>query len=221
MSTLKDYLRPRLWDELRSFGSSRAMRLTVFVPILGYYILFGQWFNEALTLVFEDKFDLSRAYFLYYSFWALAIGSVLYAWLCPHVVNKYTDKYEYRRNESGLQHEVYIGFLRSELTRDRYNRGRKGQRWPPYDQASEDILTPGALQPEEAEKLLSSVDAVIDRYDEKELFFHYYDFSRRRYSAIRALVAYLYTGGMLVLAWTSLRVLWQVTEHLIATQFSG
>ena len=38
---IKRWLRTRKWDELRELGTSRLVRLTFVIPIVGYYLLFS------------------------------------------------------------------------------------------------------------------------------------------------------------------------------------
>ena len=214
-SPLSSYLRPRSWDELRLYGNSRAMKFTVFVPVLGYYILFGQWFNEAFTLTFESQFDLSRAYYLYYSFWALAVGSVMYTWRCPVEIAKFADRFEFAEKARGYASPLYVPRMQNGVRRYFYENSSRGQSWPPYDQAIEGVVTAGELKLKEAEDALQRINRTVDNFRGNDLYFNYYEYVRDRHALTRFVITYLYAGGAIVIAWTSLKVLVQVSLQLI------
>ena len=56
------------WDELRALGTSKLVQLTFLIPVLGYFILFGEMFNEYLELTFDSEISYWRVYFLYLGF---------------------------------------------------------------------------------------------------------------------------------------------------------
>ena len=191
LTLIKNYLRPRLWDELRALGNSRALQFTIFVPVLGYYILFGQWFNSAMTMPFECEFNLTRAYLLYYSFWMLAIASVLFAIACPSTVKKYPDKYDFSTKESHEFSKARKIWMRQEVAKAKYRRSATRQRWPRYSKvlkmrrSNSDSLHTEALGA--FEDFLSATDGLSG----KELAYQYYDWARRMNSLARGAATYL------------------------------
>jgi hypothetical protein len=82
------------WAKLRLLGNSSIARLTIVVPILGYFILFNS--NVVEHLRFHTDFcegrgcDVSwRLYFLYFGCFFVAIGASVYGLFCPTVAKIY------------------------------------------------------------------------------------------------------------------------------------
>jgi hypothetical protein len=92
------------WSQLRGFGTSRLVRSTILVPLIGYLILFSNDLTRYFYLVVDgDVADMTivppRLYFLYFGFCGLAIGSILFSWLCPPVVKSHGAAFEFVANE--------------------------------------------------------------------------------------------------------------------------
>lgn len=109
-----------LWSGLRTIGNSSAIKSTIFIPVLGYAILFNANFVEYIELsptYTSNSYFLSlyvepehvakletsyKLYFIYFGLCFMALGSILYISLCPSAIKKYKNGGEYYRNE----HEV-------------------------------------------------------------------------------------------------------------------
>jgi hypothetical protein len=102
------------WDELRTIGNSRLVKLTIIVPLIGYMILFNDQLVKYLELsspYFRDVFlsgetgsgttwSLAyRLYCFYFGFTALAIGALVYEFRCPKLVQTYGSAAEFYRVE--------------------------------------------------------------------------------------------------------------------------
>jgi hypothetical protein len=100
------------WDQLRSIGNSRLVKLTILVPLLGYMILFNEqlvrflelaspYFRDFLFRSGDQPADTStwslayRLYCFYFGFTALAVGALIYEFRCPRLVKLYGSAAEY------------------------------------------------------------------------------------------------------------------------------
>ena len=110
------------WDILWQFGTSRLVRSTVAVPILGYLILF----NAELIDYWRTTFDVAtdavvhwRLYFLYFGFSSLAVGSLVFSVQCPDVVKEHGAAYNFVQREGPIMHEGRLQFMISMLNASR------------------------------------------------------------------------------------------------------
>lgn len=110
------------WLELRTLGNSKLVQATVLVPVLGYLILFSEWFLELLGD--ENGFNLLwKVYCLYYSFTFIALASVLYSFRCPFVFKHYGSLADYVEKEERLYGKYNIGKLLQRIVQTLYRRG--------------------------------------------------------------------------------------------------
>jgi hypothetical protein len=92
---------PPLWDQLRAFGNSKAVQLSVLFPLVGYLILINDEVAKFLTATALDRTVANpsllnsvwngKLYFIYFGLMALGIGSAFYQYACPHIVKKHGD----------------------------------------------------------------------------------------------------------------------------------
>ncbi len=108
------------WDSLRGLGQNKLAQLTVLVPILGYFILFGENYADyfRLSFVAEDRPTGSlaswRVYLLYFGFSFLAIASFLFSVYCPKVIKQHENGAKYAALEAPTLSEAEV----EELVRD-------------------------------------------------------------------------------------------------------
>ncbi|MCP4552721.1 MAG: hypothetical protein GY834_11925 [Bacteroidetes bacterium] len=100
------------WPEIRRIGNSKLVQGTILIPVLGYLILFSQWFFEFIGE--PDGFmHVWKVYALYYGFTLIAVGSVIYSFRCPKVVRQYRSPSEYVDSEEPLYSKAnMIGILK-------------------------------------------------------------------------------------------------------------
>lgn len=112
------------WLDLRSLGNSKLVQSTVLVPVIGYLILFSEWFLE---LVGErNGFNLLwKIYCLYYSFTLIAVASVIYNYKCPSAFKYYGSLAEYIEKEERLYGKYNIGKLLRHITQALRRRGKE------------------------------------------------------------------------------------------------
>ncbi|WP_421905895.1 hypothetical protein [Mameliella sp.] len=88
------------WSSLRSIGSSTFSKLTMFVPIFGYFILFNENISDYLQLTFdicstgECRVNW-RLFLIYFGLCFAAVGAFIFAALCPDIVKRYSTSREF------------------------------------------------------------------------------------------------------------------------------
>jgi hypothetical protein len=85
---------PPYWLQVRSVSNSTAARLTILIPIVGYWIIF----NEAVAtkLIFDTNATVSwRLFATYFGLCFIAAASGIYQALCPREVKQYSSPTEY------------------------------------------------------------------------------------------------------------------------------
>jgi hypothetical protein len=103
-------MRVPLWATLRPVGNSWPARLTILLPLVGYFIIFNDTLTHShlanLIREFEadtaDNLGLSvppRVFQIYFALCFIAVASALYAWLCPSVIKRHSSAGEYIANE--------------------------------------------------------------------------------------------------------------------------
>ncbi|WP_217513126.1 hypothetical protein [Vibrio metschnikovii] len=96
------------WCALRLVGSSKVVKLTVFMPFVGYLILFN---NEIISYLELSKSALGidssgiedvsfeRLYQLYFGLMIVGVASLLFSLFCPQIVKANADEYSYYEKE--------------------------------------------------------------------------------------------------------------------------
>jgi hypothetical protein len=72
--------------------------MTVFIPLIGYIIIFHEHILPYLQLsrdIFGDPPHLWRLYFVYFGLCFLAAGSIIYQWRCPPDVKHFASALDY------------------------------------------------------------------------------------------------------------------------------
>lgn len=98
-----------VWSELARLGTARIVKLTIFIPIFGYLIIFNQHIHNKLGWDLNLSGDLflspaGRMYALYYAFTFIAVGSILFnlPFGCPSVVARNDDVLTYIERKSEI-----------------------------------------------------------------------------------------------------------------------
>jgi hypothetical protein len=121
-----------LWTGLRGLGNSPAVKATILVPLVGYLIIFNQFFLdgfkqwEKLPTHFESLNTSSthsvvglltstqRLYLLYYGFTALAIGTLLFR-ACPEIIKENSSDAEFVARRKPLYSDHTLKLFLAEL----------------------------------------------------------------------------------------------------------
>jgi hypothetical protein len=126
------FISSRPWSQLRSVTNSSAARLTILVPILGYWILFNESARTYLKLVHEvggSSADVSsRILVVYVGLVFVAVGAAFYQFKCPPDVKHFGDPNAYVAAVSGTirdyaQEKIVVALLKSDFERE-YSRVR-------------------------------------------------------------------------------------------------
>jgi hypothetical protein len=119
------------WSILRNVGASRLVRSTMFIPLLGYMIVFNDSLLPYLKLTPDvlpssshtgsaagNVSDaLNRLRFIYLGLCSLAAGSFLYHWLCPIEIANSHSKNEFVELERELSTPVSVETMRKKLSK--------------------------------------------------------------------------------------------------------
>ena len=88
------------WTGIRSLGNSAFARLSIYVPIVGYFLIFND--NIISYLRLHSEFCQNngceagwRIYFIYFGLTSSAVASVIYAIFCPNVIKMYATSREF------------------------------------------------------------------------------------------------------------------------------
>src|SRR5262249_15489357 len=88
------------WSKLRALGQSGLVRASVLTPVFGYLLLLNENVRRYLTVQFDSGGlfhylpPMWRVWMLYYGSFSLAVGSILFAFLCPAYVKQYASAYQ-------------------------------------------------------------------------------------------------------------------------------
>ncbi|WP_417505423.1 hypothetical protein [Marinomonas gallaica] len=125
-------LRIPAWEGIRKIGQSRVLSLTIFIPVIGYMIIF----NEQLIHLFELSQELfrevsagnganenvistdtkTRLFYFYFGFTFLGVGSLLYQLFCPNLIKEHGSDREFIREEVSLMTEKRTNLISRYLT---------------------------------------------------------------------------------------------------------
>lgn len=123
------------WERLHSFGSSRFAKLTVFVPIFGYFIIFNdafvaligssmEWACVAFQSVacrdgsfakLDEDFMLRKVVNIYIALSAIGLSTAIFQGLCPHEVKKFWHVEDYVAANTKVFHHEFNFRIRTVL----------------------------------------------------------------------------------------------------------
>jgi hypothetical protein len=87
-----------LWSNLRAVGNNPATKMTVFIPLIGYMIIFNANILPYLQLaseIFGTPPHLWRLYLIYFGLCSLALGSISYQFWCPPDIKRFASALDY------------------------------------------------------------------------------------------------------------------------------
>ena len=81
------------------------------MPVVGYLLLLNEDIHHYLTIKYDGRLlqyfpALWRIWFLFYGSFAVALGSLVYAWRCPVAVKKYADGYTLAASETAYHEQL-------------------------------------------------------------------------------------------------------------------
>jgi hypothetical protein len=184
----------RPWVDLRSVSNSPAAKATIFVPLIGYLVIFNdnivQYLELAKALNGSPSHGgvSSRLLWIYFGLCFVSIGAVLYGIACPPEVKKYGNANAYVTGDRDSIASTVLAAIKKRLEisdfRQRYQ-GLEGNRIREGD-------------------LLGSEDY-------KNTILHiYFDYMNTRHRRVRIAITWVYLVGFSCLAVPSLEVFFRI-----------
>jgi hypothetical protein len=123
------------WSQLRAIGNSGPAKLTILIPLVGYFVIFNAQLVHYLDLIAElsgfTSHPLSvspRLFWIYFGLCAIAVGAALYSMLCPGQVKYYGSAAAYIGGDGphikDWAFEAIETELRNSLYKDEYKKLR-------------------------------------------------------------------------------------------------
>jgi hypothetical protein len=181
--------RTPFWSTLREIGNSSVVKMTIFIPLAGYLIIFNERVVELLTLSRElvglpPAQELpTRLLLIYFGLCLVAFGSTIYNWRCPPIVKRYSSAAEYVSKEVDHTAAFTVSDIDNELRKRNYRVAERER-----------------FEPQERHKSILTL---------------YYGFLNERHVWARALAMASFATGVALLTFPSLRIFWSVAVLLI------
>lgn len=93
------------WLVLKKMTNTKLSRLTILVPLLGWFLIYNDNIFKILNESFNMDLSISLSWKLhcfYLGLTCIAISVVFYIIFCPEKVNKYLDEFDYIKSESRI-----------------------------------------------------------------------------------------------------------------------
>jgi hypothetical protein len=175
-------LRP--WTDLRGISNSSAAKSTIFIPLLGYWIVFNESVARWLTLIHpladSGPHVSYRLLWTYIGLTFIALGTFLYAIFCPPEVKKYRDYQDYINGDGNAMTRSTIDTMLDHLEAQGYSELRDGVTRVAREDGDADVM---------------------------DVYFHY---SNEGSPAARLAVTLLYYAGFGILAALSVQIFLRV-----------
>lgn len=113
-----------LWTILRTLGNSPAVKLTIFIPVVGYLVILNEnvlQYLELSRVVYGTPSDqlsampaLSTAHvtwqllFVYFGLSIIALAATLYALKCPEIIKRFSSSIDYVAYAMGHTGDSYL-----------------------------------------------------------------------------------------------------------------
>ncbi|WP_425051164.1 hypothetical protein [Psychromarinibacter sp. S121] len=122
------------WSSIAKLAQLPAMRLTVFIPFIGIYLLFSQqtepifsfshYFIDQIKISPEENFSNWSLYFTYFGLCLLGLASLGFALLCPSEIAANPDRnaFSFVENSSNgpVNSKTNFRFILNSYTRNTY-----------------------------------------------------------------------------------------------------
>ncbi len=200
---LERVLRQLRWSRLRTLGNSGAVRMSIFIPVIGYMVLFNENLLHYIDLsksIFGNQSENMgniahvswRLIFIYFGLCFLAIGSILYQSFCPLTIKRFANNTEFiastLRNMGNMIPEGIEALLREQMgSRD-------------HLQNLQNTLETRRIRANEVEK-----QHVLGLY-QRDLLSLFFSFLDQQRPIVRAVTAAAYAIGFTILSIPTLDV---------------
>lgn len=107
MNIMRKVFQPELWhwSTLRAIGNSPAVKMTIFIPLIGYMVIFNENILRYVQLseyIFGNDVATGagahvslRLIVIYFGLSFLAVGSIIYQLFCPVEVKRFKTSIDY------------------------------------------------------------------------------------------------------------------------------
>ncbi|MCC7305025.1 MAG: hypothetical protein IT558_02065 [Alphaproteobacteria bacterium] len=198
------------WTTFRSVSNAHAVKLTIFIPVIGYWILFNEKLLPYIALSHKitngalpgpEPLPLNLLC-LYFGLCLIAAGSLLYQVFCPREIKKYGEPTEYVAGDLPHMSVLVQSDVRDVVFKKRYEDFDyiRNHYVPQLDRHKESSPEYGVLYRDYGAGILSL----------------YYDVLNESYRAARLALLLLYGLGFGALAVPSLKVFAKVAFLLLA-----
>lgn len=195
-----------LWTLLRPIGNSWPARLTILIPLVGYFIVFNDALSHSRLTELVGEFDVRaetlglsvspRLFQVYFGLCFVALASALYGLGCPEVIKRHPSAGEYVATEG--DHLGEYGVREIEVTLAKAD--------PDFDRFRQRIQNRISSQysPQEAVAEIKIASLVA-----------WYNAENRRRAPLQLLVACFYALGFLALLIPATKVFLKVSFVLV------
>jgi len=110
------------WSTLRIIGRSPLASATVFIPIVGYFVIFNEEISKYLQLlpIFSnpgvDNPNLTRLISLYLGLFSLGIASIIFYLFCPQEVSQNVTEHDFIVKEIDIMNPFRFQTIQQELS---------------------------------------------------------------------------------------------------------
>ena len=213
------------WYQLRSIGRSPIARMTILMPVIGYFILFGDFTSDLFSIVGDRlglnqeeavDFSVSSVYWIYFGLLLFSFSTILYNIFCPDLIKDFTNRYEFFTRESDVMTSGRVIAIVKEL-KDQF----KMEIHLEFETDAGDDDTKFGKGAQQLEKMRSlavkhSQDHFITKYSGPilDLLHKKYDLYDESQSGMRRIIFYTYIAATLIIAIPTLRTVWLILTSL-------
>jgi hypothetical protein len=217
MPDIKKYILS--WNSLGKIGRSKLVSLTMFVPIIGYMVLFNKEVVELINLSAEilplsyfgfGDFNVSsseRLFFIYYGLMFLGLGSILFILFSPSLLKENFAPSSYVKSESHLFTRKHVGNIIDKLLTLVEEEGDVYKQINQLNTRFNLILLQKKDEAEESDEYKRAV---------KDLMFLEWEIMNKLSCGTRVFSMVFYGLGFLSLSYPSLITFWAVTKAVFA-----
>lgn len=203
------------WELLRSLGNSKFAKLSVFVPVFGYFIVFNDAFvalvgssmkwacvafqstacGDGGLANLDDDFMLRKVVNIYIALSAIGLSTVVFQLLCPHEVKKFWHIEDYVAENTKIFHHEFNRRIRATLDKHRpKDTSRIQQTFDHYK--------------------IDDRPKASEMYD-RDMLSLWFSFQNTRFAAARWICFILFTVGMALLTYPTIAVFYKVCAIII------
>lgn len=212
----------KYWHLVKIIGGSYFAKLSVFMPFIGYLIIFNaqiaQWLDLTPQLNAMPISPMYRLYSLYFGMLLSGIASFLFLYACPNCIKHYSGLADFVRKQIDCMDTFAAGSLKNDIIELSAKQGRQ------FMIARAQDLHQKFINAETNAYRLSGANGITDivqhvqmtRQDcYRELAVAYWTLQNRSNRRSRKAVFVLYIAGFLFVSIPSVAVMWEIAGHVL------